>query len=421
MAPDVLALHGGVPVRSSPWPPWPEADDATERAVQAVLHGGRWAVSAPSTGRPSAERTFAEAFATYHGVPRCVATDHGSSALVLALEALGVGPGDTVIVPVLTWIATATAVLRVGATPVFVDVDARTGCISVAEVQAAIDRRTRAIVVVHLHCVMADMDALPAVAARHGIPLVEDCAQACGSSWRGRKAGTIGVLGAFSMQHGKVLTCGEGGAVLTHDSAVADRLEQLRADSRRYTPETPPAGQMELVIAGNVMGTNRCLSEIHAAVLLDQLRRLDQQLDRREANATLLAEELAHVQGAELLTRPDAMDRQSFYECAIRVDTAAFGGASVGTVAQAVQAELGLAVYPPDAPLNVSPHYRPATNPRYAAVAGPLPARRFDTAAAFRDSTILFHHRALLGGVGEIEAIVNAVDRVQRNADSLVG
>ncbi|MDX6720992.1 MAG: L-glutamine:scyllo-inosose aminotransferase, partial [Solirubrobacteraceae bacterium] len=192
------------------WPAWPQFDAATERALVGALRAGRWSVSAPSAGSPSLERRFATAFAAYNASPYAVSVDHGSSALVVALEALGVGPGDEVLVPAMTWVASASSVLRCGALPVLLDVDPRSGCIDAATVAAEASARTAAVIVVHLACTSAGVEELLAVTDRLGIALVEDCAQCHGARWNGRSLGTFGAVGAFSFQARKVLTAGEG-------------------------------------------------------------------------------------------------------------------------------------------------------------------------------------------------------------------
>jgi len=139
----MLAIRGGEPIRKGGWASWPRSNEETEKKVLEILRSGRWTISGPHVPSPLAEREFARQFAAYNGVRHCVPTANGSSALVIALEALDIGPGDEVIVPVLTWVATAAAVLRVNATPVFVDVDAGTLCLAVPAARAATTSRTR--------------------------------------------------------------------------------------------------------------------------------------------------------------------------------------------------------------------------------------------------------------------------------------
>jgi dTDP-4-amino-4,6-dideoxygalactose transaminase len=419
-----LALHGGAPVRDRAWPDWPFFDDATEKAVVDCLRSGRWAVSWRSDGTSSVERRFAEAWARYNDVPYCVSVDHGSSALVVALEALDIGPGDEVVVPTMTWVAPATAVLRVGALPVLADVDGDTGCLTPQTLRAALSPRTRAVVVVHMNCTVADIEGILAVASAAGVEVIEDCAQAHGAEWRGRPVGGFGAAGAFSFQNGKVLAAGEGGAVVTSDESRYVRLQQLRADSRRYPDEPVVAGQEELVKEGTVMGANYCMPELCAAVLLDRLPRLDEQHDERERTARELETALADLGSFSPIPLPAAATRRSIFRYGIRFEPGTFGAVPVRRVSEALSAELNLPLYPPDAPLHRSMLFRPETKRRFAVVWSENGRRRsmhrdFAGAERFGESTLLFHHAALLGGSDAVADIVTALDKVRRSHSQL--
>ncbi|WP_328901266.1 MULTISPECIES: DegT/DnrJ/EryC1/StrS family aminotransferase [unclassified Streptomyces] len=422
-----LAISGGRPVRAQgDWPAWPQFDDSTRASLLSALESSRWTVSWPSRlGGQALERTFAEQFADYHGVPHCVAVDHGSSALLVALEALDVGAGDEVVVPAATWVATASAVLRAGALPVIADVDPETGCLTPETVRAALSARTKAVVVVHLACTVADIDGLLSLTDAHGIPLVEDCAQAHGALWRGRPVGTFGALGTFSFQQGKVLSGGEGGAVITSDERLYRRVQELRADSRSYAPVDVPPGEMEIVQSGTVIGANYCLSDFHAAVLIDQLPRLDAQHEWREAMAERLIGKLGAL-GDDFtgIPVPTACDRRSIYKFGIRFRPDTFGPASVTRVAQALSAELGRAVYPADDPLYRNVLFRPETKARFARIwdeEGRRQAieRPYPGAEAYQAGTLLFHHSALLVDEGAVDDLAEAFAKVQRLADQL--
>jgi dTDP-4-amino-4,6-dideoxygalactose transaminase len=176
--------------------------------VLRCLQSQRWAISGPREADEGFEYTFAEKFAHYLDIPFCVPTTNGTSSLVIGLEALDVGAGDEVIVPAVTWVASASTALAVNALPVIVDVDARTLCIDPAAIRAAISPRTKAVSIVHLYSSLCDVDAIRALCDQHGLKLIEDCAQAHGAAWRGRKVGGWGDVGAFSMQQTKLLTAG---------------------------------------------------------------------------------------------------------------------------------------------------------------------------------------------------------------------
>lgn len=417
-----IALRGGTPVFDGTWPAWPQADARSVASVGRAVLGGRWTVSGGWTGADSLEREFARRFARFVGVPHAVTTDHGSSSLMVALEALGIGDGDEVVVPVLTWVATATAVLNVNAVPVFADVDADTGCLSADALEAALTPRTRAVIVVHLNCRMADMDRILQITRACGIAIVEDCAQAHGARWRGVQAGAHGDVGAFSMQQGKVLTCGEGGAVVTRDARLYDRLQQLRADGRRYRTDTPSRGDPALVETGELMGNNACLSELHAALLLDQLERLEAQVERRAAAAAFLDDALAQVPGLRPLHRAAQLDRPSVFRYAVRRDPAAFAGRPTAAINAALRAELGIRVHATDAPLHRNALYCPETKPRYRSLwarARPSASARFPAAESLYDNLILIPHAVLLAEHDALERVVEAFARLAVHADQL--
>ena len=408
-----LALTGGPSVRGgAPWPAWPRYDDATVAALESALRAQRWTVSWPGDGRPSLEREFGRRFAEYIGGDHAVAVDHGSSALVVALELLDIGPGDEVIVPSITWVATASAVLRVGALPVLADVDPHSGCIDPASVEARIGPSTRAVICVHLACTIADLDRLVDLAERTNIHLVEDVAQAHGGTWRGRRLGAWGAVGAFSFQSGNVV-------VGSHPAW--ERGQQLRADSRTYT--NPEAGAMELVPRGDVIGANRTMSEFHAAILLDRLPHLDAENEYRERQVGGLMSALAaDAPWLSVVNPTDKRAQRSVYELALRVDSEVIEQVPVAALADALTAELERPVYPPDEPLFESTLFRPETLGRYRAAwseyglsrsfDGPFPGAR-----TYAASTLLIHHSALLGCDQEAQDIAAAAAKVRQAAD----
>jgi len=410
-----LALHGGTPVRDPgrPWPRWPQPAPAAEANLLKVLHGGRWTLTGPISGTPLFEREFARRFADYVGTRHCVPVDHGSSALVVALEALGLAPGDRVLVPALTWTASATAAFRAGLVPVLVDVDEVTGCMSPADVDASVG--ARAAVVVHWACAMADVPGIQAVADPLGMAVVEDCAQAHGARWQGRPAGSIGRLGCFSMQQGKVLTSGEGGAVVTDDDELAVLLQELRADSRRYRDDPGLAGESELVETATRMGANFCLSEFHAAVLCAQLSILDEQHAVRARNFATLDAMVAGIPGVRLVRPAAQQTTLSLYELPIVFDALPAGTTSAD-VARALTAELHCLFYLTDTPLHRSVLLRPQTKPTLAPLAEQFAAlhrdRTFPHSDLFYDRAVVTHHSTLLGDERDMADIAAAIRKV---------
>lgn len=241
--------------------------DEIQRAVMEVLESQQF-INGPAIAR------LEEALCERFGAAAGIAVSSGTDALLVSLMALGVRPGDHVIVPTFTFFATAGVVARLGAEPVFVDIDPRTFNLDVAGVERAISERTKAIIAVHLFGQCADMDALLAVSRRRGVPIVEDAAQAIGATYRGRPAGTMGDLGCFSFYPTKNLGgFGEGGFVFAKDEALGRIVRQLRhhGESQRYVHER--------------VGGNFRLDTMKAAILLAKLPHLDDFTERRRRNA----------------------------------------------------------------------------------------------------------------------------------------
>jgi dTDP-4-amino-4,6-dideoxygalactose transaminase len=404
-----LAMTGGDPVWTESWPAWPQAGPDTAARLADVLHSGRWAVSGAWTGRPPREAELAERFAAFVGSRWCIPVDHGSSALLASLHALEIGPGCEVIVPGLTWVACASVVARAGAVPILVDVDPRTLCLDPEAVTAAISPATAAIIVVHLYSAMADMDALRSLAERHHLPIIEDSAQSYGATWRGKGAGSLGIVGAFSAQQGKTLTSGEGGLFVTSDAALRSRVEMLRGDGRRYAAPAVP---------------NMHMTEFQAELLLDGLERLPGQNAQRARAAALLDRELVEeADDLEPIQPHPQNDNRAFYHYAIRLRDGAFAGRNAATICEALSAELGYWVHAPYRPLDDHPLYDPRRLPRCAAsgLDKELDPKRFHLPVAHAESarTILLHHPMLLGDERQLSAIVEAFRKVRGLAHRL--
>lgn len=275
-----------------------EIRDELETAWRSIADTGRF------IGGEPVERFEAD-WASYCGTGCAVGVANGTAALELGLMALGIGRGDEVIVPTNTFIATASAVAAVGAEPVFVDVDPATLLLSADGVAAAIGPNTAAVIVVHLYGQPADMDAVNAVAARAGIAVIEDAAQAHGATWRGRRTGSLGTLGCFSFYPGKNLGAfGDAGAVVTDDRALAERLRSLANHGRSRS--NPYFHQYR--------GGNHRLDALQAAVLSAKLPRLDQWNARRRR---IMARYGALLAGAPVAIPPVAAEALSSHHLAV--------------------------------------------------------------------------------------------------------
>lgn len=234
---------------------------------------------------------FEAAFAAHAGVPHAMALPSCTSGLHLALSSLGIGPGDEVIVPDITWIATAAPIHYVGATPVFADVDPRTWCVSPASVEAAITPRTKAIITVDLYGNMADYDKLVPLAAEHGLRLIEDAAEAAGATYLGQPAGSFGIAAVFSFHGSKTLTTGEGGMLLTRDKALFERASFLRDHGR------VPG---DFSFQNSEVAFKYKMSSMQAALGLAQLERLGELISRKRQAFRWYAERLSDLSGTSM-------------------------------------------------------------------------------------------------------------------------
>jgi dTDP-4-amino-4,6-dideoxygalactose transaminase len=280
-----LAIDGGHPVRTAPLPPWPYFDDEDLAAVREVLVSGRvnyW------TGEEGLR--FEDELAAATGTTHAVALANGTVALEIALRALGIGPGDDVVVPAATFIATASAVVACGARPVVVDLDEHSRCLTAATVEPALTDRTRAIVAVHLGGHPADLEPLLALATRHDLRVVEDCAQAHGARVAGRPVGSIGDIAAWSFCQDKIMTtAGEGGAVTTRDARLWRRCWELKEHGKNWAAVRGRDHGTGFRWVHDGFGTNARMTEVQAAVGRGHLRRLDSWVTGRRANAGVLA------------------------------------------------------------------------------------------------------------------------------------
>ena len=255
-------------------PDWPAAGEREIELLSEVLATTQWGGFHPLV------HEFEQKFAQYQHCDHGIAVANGTVSLEVGFAVEGLGPGDEVIIPAISFVSTATALSRVGATPVFVDIEPYSFNMDPARVEEAIGPRTKAIVAVHFGGPPANLDALLAIAQRHGILLFEDAAHAHGSEWSGQRAGSFGRWSSFSFQNGKVLTAGEGGALLTNDAGLAQRF-------RNFANQGRSANGVSFYHHYTV-GTNFRLTGLQAAVLTAQMERLPAQIVHRERAEELL-------------------------------------------------------------------------------------------------------------------------------------
>jgi dTDP-4-amino-4,6-dideoxygalactose transaminase len=327
-----LALFGGVPVRQRPFARWPVFDHREVQALADVLESGVWGGYHPKV------KEFEETFARFHGAAYGVSTANGTVSLEAALIAAGVGAGDEVIVPAITFVATATAVLRVGATPVFADIGPDYNLDSV-RVREALTSRTRAIIPVHFAGRPADMDAVGAVADAQRIILIEDAAHAHGASWKHRRVGTFGPLASFSFQQSKNVTAGEGGIVTGSDPELMESVRSVCNQGRQSGGKWYEHARL---------GTNFRMTAWQAAVLLVQLSRLEEQLKWREQAARTIDEQLSQFDFIQLPCPDPRVTCNGLYLYMIRILPELLDGVSRDSFIKALTAEgiPGVAGYP---------------------------------------------------------------------------
>ncbi|HVF09342.1 MAG TPA: DegT/DnrJ/EryC1/StrS family aminotransferase [Abditibacteriaceae bacterium] len=401
-----LALLGGAPLAGEVLsaPPWPPVSETVAKQLGEIYLSRNWSFNGAH------EQAFARDFAAAHDARYGVFMANGTVTLQCALGAYGIAPGDEVIVPALTWPATAMAVLYLGATPVFVDVEPSTLCLDASAFEAAITPRTRAVIPVHLYGGMSDMEAVLAVAGRHNLIVVEDCAHGHGGKWKGRGLGSWGHAGSFSFQQSKTLACGEGGICLTDDEAIADRLYRSKhigyADGAKQGASSsgPPS---------DLMCYNFRATEFQAAILRHQLLNLDDLMETYNQNAARFEAQLAAVPGLRVQSRGRLSTRQSYYAFCVVFDEDPLGDIPVATILDALRAE-GLAA---GTTYGTVYNHMLFTVPadKYCIAAGSCPVAEITGS----QRTVVLPHQWLGADDATIEAIGAIFSKVAHNAEAL--
>lgn len=396
-----LALDGGPKTVQKTFP-WPIYDETDVEAVAEVVRSGRW-------GNPDcsdAVEAFEKAFAAYCGTKYAVTCVNGSVSLRLALMACGVRPGDEVIVPPYTFIATASTVLEVNCVPVFVDIDPNTYNLDPNAIEEAITPRTKVIIPVHFAGLACDLDAIMAIAHRHKLRVIEDAAHAHGADYQGRKLGSIGDVGSFSFQSSKNLTSGEGGIVVTNDEALYRTMASLRnvgrLEGHQWYDHFNP-------------GCNYRITQMQAVLLTHQLKRLDEQTALRESNGLYLSELLEEIDGITPLSRGTAPVRHAYHLYIFQYDASAFGHLPKKRFVELLAAE-GVpcsAGYPH--PLYKQPLFQNKNFMCYA-IPESVDYTTVDCPVAERacsDEAVWIFQHAMLGSRADMESFAEAIRKIQ--------
>ncbi len=404
-----LAINGGSPAKTKPFPRWPVWDQNEIGNLKQVIESGKW-----GSMQGNMVKTFAEKFASYHQAKYGICVNSGTVALSVALKASGIGHGDEVILPAYTFVASATAILDTGATPVFVDIDPQTYNIDVNKIEQAITKKTAAIMPVHFGGRPVDMKRLLAIAKKHNLKVIEDAAQAWGSEWDHQKVGAIGDAGGFSFQSSKNITSAEGGIILTNDDETA-----------KFCRSFANCGRVD----GGVwyehyyLGGNYRMTEFQAAVLLAQFDRYPEMIAKREKNAKYLSKHLAQIDGVEILAHDSNITSNSIHLYIWRYKKEHFNNVPKAKIIEALQKEGLILSAGYSIPLYTQPLFKnQAFGSRGKKVdlgvnynAYHLP----ETEKACYEEAIWFPQFVLLGDENDMQEIVDAIVKVKENADEI--
>ena len=409
-----LAINGGQPVRakSARWPAWPISDKADAALVSKITASNRWSFDGPY------EWKFAEEFTKYQTAKYGLCCANGTVGIQLALEALDIGAFDEVLVPGMTWQATAAACIDVNAVPILVDVEPDTWCIDLEKAEKLVTKKTKALIIVHLYGCMPDMDAVKRFCKKHKLYLIEDCAHQHGSFWKNKGAGSFGDIASFSFQETKVLSSGEGGFNTCATKELFERIYSLRNCGRGWQDN----------MKHTLQSGNYRLTEWQAAILLGGLKRLDKQVKDRDANAIYLNSLLAEIPGIMPMVRRKQITQQSYFNFVFRLDNRKLKNVKNRAIGAALNAELRLddvTFEPPYEPLNNCSLYKPHTKRRHRiseAYWKKINPKRYKLPVckdAHEKSGMAIHHSILMGSKKDMDDIAKAVAKVVENIGDL--
>lgn len=406
-----LALNGGKacaePLKDYIWPKLYEEDEA---AVVQAMRQGYWG-GLGDDHKPQSK--FEAQFAAYHDAKYGVLAANGTVTLELSLRAGGVKPGDEVIVPAISFIASAGAIVSVGAVPVFVDVEADTCQISATAIEEAITEKTKAIIVVHFGGYIADLDTITALARKYGLFIIEDCAHAQGASWRNKKVGSWGDFGSFSFQHSKSLSSGEGGIVLVNDEDTYHQAQLIRNIGRK-----PDGGKYY----HHIIASNLRLGGLQSALLLSQFSRFPEQAKERDRNYHRLTDALNQIEGIRCMPKDERITQMGCYFVVTEFNPEQFG-CSREQFLHAVRAE-GAEAFTTGygRPLYKEKAFEEANLRLLLHSSIPLPdytALHLPNAERWAERMVCIMHQYLLGDGTGVDLVIDAVRKVKKHVNEL--
>ena len=416
-----LAIDGGKPLfpKNKKWAQWPVSDERDAQLVAKITRSNRWSYDGAT------EWKFAEAFTKYQGAKYGAGCANGTVGIQLALEALGIGAYDEVIVPGMTWQATAAACVDVNAIPILTDVEPGSWNLDLDAVEANITDKTRAVIVVHLYGSTTDITKLVKLCKKHKLHLIEDCAHQHGTFWKGKGVGSFGDVSSWSFQESKTMSCGEGGFNMCNSKALFEKLYSLRNCGRPYEAEPVVYGMKKMSSFNSTLQSgNYRLTEWQAALLEGGMRRLDKQVKLRDKNAQYLNGILEKIPGVMPMTRRKEVTQQSYFNYTFRIDPDDLGLTNRQfSVALNAELNLGYGFEPPYQPLNACELYKPQTKARHNLNAKYFKAinpERFKLPVcedAHYRSGIAVHHRMLMNSRSDMTVLGKAIKKIVDNLD----
>jgi len=410
---DTPAILGGTPVRTKPFTSWPIYDETDVQMYLDAYHSKRWS----EYRHINTERVFKfeKMYAELMGVKFCSATNAGTTALTSTMHALGIGPGDEVILPTNTFIATAQIVFNVFALAVFVDSDPETFLINTDLIEERINENTKAIIPVHMSGSACDMDKVMAISKRYKIPVVEDACQAHMGEWRNKKLGAVGDLGCFSFQAGKSLTSGEGGAVIGDNEDLMNRCLAFKNNGRDPKKKR------------SYPGSNFRMTPFQAAVVMGGMRRAEEQAVLRETNAAYLEELFKGIPGISQTKKYPGQTRRAYYGYKMIYDKKHFNGLPKSRFVESMRAE-GIGISGSFRTLNTEPFVEEYLNLR--AFQKVFPKERLDkyrkenhcpvNDRIAKETSLSLGQPLFLGTKRDMEDIAEAAAKIQKNSAKLL-